>query len=271
VLASFAKPIQIATRPTQRTSHFADAGLTILRTAPGTAHEIWCRCDGGPHGHLAIAAHAHADALSIEVRCDGIDILADPGTYCYHDKPKWRRYFRSTLAHNTLELEGADQSLAGGPFLWLRHAEARTLDVLYADDGECMRWEAEHTGYCVLDPPAIHRRSVELNREPLRLEVIDRVETAGAPSVRLAFHLGVTVSADLKGHEARLYWPVIDGVDVATLTLPSALHWSTHRGEQDPVLGWYSERFGVKQPATTLLGVGLCKPGNWELRTVLQF
>ena len=54
--------------------------MTILRTAPGAVSEIWCRCDGGPHGYLAIAAHAHADALSIEVRSRGIDVLADPGT-----------------------------------------------------------------------------------------------------------------------------------------------------------------------------------------------
>ena len=45
---------------------------------------MWCRRDAGPHGYLSIAAHAHADALSIEVRHDGVDVLADPGTYCYH-------------------------------------------------------------------------------------------------------------------------------------------------------------------------------------------
>ena len=50
--------------------------------------EIWCRCDGGPHGYLSIAAHAHADALSVEVRYGGVDILADPGTYCYHGEPR---------------------------------------------------------------------------------------------------------------------------------------------------------------------------------------
>ncbi len=110
--------------------------MTILRTAPGVVPEIWCRCDGGPHGYLAIAAHAHADALSIEVRCGGVDILADPGTYCYFGEPEWRRYFRSTVAHNTLELDGEDQSLSGGPFLWLRHAPARTVEVVTTDDGE---------------------------------------------------------------------------------------------------------------------------------------
>ena len=89
---------------------------TVLSTLVGSLWreqrwaEIWCRCDGGPHGFLATAAHAHADALSIEVRHDGVDVLADPGTYCYHGEPEWRSYFRSTRGHNTIELAGADQS-----------------------------------------------------------------------------------------------------------------------------------------------------------------
>ena len=95
-------------RPGQRPSRFADAGVTLLRTDGD--NEIWCRCDGGPHGYLSIAAHAHADALSVEVRYGGVDILADPGTYCYHGEPAWRSYFRSTIAHNTVELGGRSQS-----------------------------------------------------------------------------------------------------------------------------------------------------------------
>ena len=59
-------------------------------------------------GFLSIAAHAHADALSVEVRHGGVDMLADPGTYCYHGEPEWRAYFRSTIAHNTLELGRAE-------------------------------------------------------------------------------------------------------------------------------------------------------------------
>src|SRR6185437_8246013 len=108
------------TRPASRPAHFADAGMTILR---GPA-EIWCRCDGGPHGFLSIAAHGHADALSVEVRHDGVDVLADPGTYCYHGEPEWRSYFRSTAAHNTIEVDGTSQSVEGGPFLWRSRTDA---------------------------------------------------------------------------------------------------------------------------------------------------
>jgi hypothetical protein len=272
LLVSFAPTAPVVeSRPARRPSHFPDAGMTILSTSPGLVPEIWCRCDGGPHGYLGIAAHAHADALSIEVRCGGIDILADPGTYCYHSEPEWRGYFRSTVAHNTLELGDEDQSLSGGPFLWVRHASARTIKIVTTDEDETKRWSAEHTGYKVLESPAIHRRSVELNSEHCRLEVLDRIETTGRPAVRMAFHLGPTIYVEIGDNKAWLSWPVTDGVGHAVMTLPSGLQWTAHRAKADPMLGWYSECFGTKQPTTTLLGIGQCGAGNREFRTVIQF
>ena len=157
---------------TRRPSRFADAGTTLLRTTG--ENEIWCRCDGGPHGYLSIAAHAHADALSVEVRYAGVDILADPGTYCYHGEREWRSYFRSTIAHNTVELGGRNQSSEGGPFMWVRHARAREIEVL--DDGDIARWTAEHDGYASLEPPARHRRSVLLDRASRSIDIIDEID-----------------------------------------------------------------------------------------------
>ena len=181
-------------RPGQRPSRFADAGVTLLRTSG--ENEIWCRCDGGPHGYLSIAAHAHADALSVEVRYAGIDILADPGTYCYHGERAWRSYFRSTIAHNTAELGGRNQSSERGPFMWARHAHAREVEVI--DDGDIARWTAEHDGYASLDPPALHRRSVLLDRASRSIDIIDEIE-GGSHDVRLAFHFGPEVQVELDG------------------------------------------------------------------------
>ncbi|QOV34974.1 alginate lyase family protein [Streptomyces ferrugineus] len=259
LLAALIKPVELSvTRPESRPAHFADAGLTILR-GPG---EIWCRCDGGPHGFLSIAAHAHADALSVEVRHDGVDVLADPGTYCYHGQPEWRRYFRSTLGHNTLQLDGDDQSVSGGPFLWTRHARSR---VLVADTS---RWCAEHDGY----RPWVHRRRVELTAASRELRVVDEVRGRHSPrrAVRLAFHLGPAITADLTGHRARLTW-TRDGEDrSAVLDLPGELSWRAHRGETEPPLGWYSAGFGRKEPATTLVGTGFTD-GAEGFVTVLRF
>ncbi|MEU1671227.1 alginate lyase family protein [Streptomyces roseifaciens] len=259
-------------RPASRPAHFADAGMTILR-GPAETGEIWCRCDGGPHGFLSIAAHAHADALSVEVRHDGVDVLADPGTYCYHGQPEWRQYFRSTLGHNTLQWDGGDQSVSGGPFLWTRHARSRVLvaEASGSSDGGTVRWCAEHDGY----QGVVHRRRVELTAASRELRVVDEVRVADKGrgprrAVRLAFHLGPAIAADLVGNRAVLTW-TRDGEDrSAVLDLPGQLSWRAHRGETDPPLGWYSAGFGRKEPSTTLVGTGF-PDGTEEFTTVLRF
>ncbi len=256
-----------AGRPAQRPSRFADAGTVVLRTASGQGPEIWCRCDGGPHGYLSIAAHAHADALSVEVRYGGVDVLADPGTYCYHGEREWRSYFRSTIAHNTLELGGQSQSRDGGPFLWLRHANAREIEVL--DIGEIASWTAEHDGYLTLHPPARHRRSVRLDRAAHALEIVDEVD-GGSHDARLAFHLGPEVEVQLDGTCAALSWPAAPAPGAARLNLPPGLAWSVHRGETDPILGWYAPGLGRRVPACTLVGRGPAAPGT-PLTTRLEF
>ena len=83
-----------------------------------------------------------------------------------------------------------------GPFMWVRHAHARELEVI--DDGDIARWTAEHDGYASLDPPALHRRSVLLDRASRSIDIIDEIE-GGRHDVRLAFHLGPEIQAQLNG------------------------------------------------------------------------
>jgi hypothetical protein len=258
-------------RPAQRPSHFPDAGLTIIRNSPDHGPEIWCRCDGGPHGFLSIAAHAHADALAIEVRHEGIEILVDPGTYCYGNEPAWRGYFKSTLAHNTVEIASLNQSTSGGPTLWTRAARTRLVDLDTDEAGQVKRWSAEHDGYTVLDPPAGHRRTVRFSGADRRIEITDEICTEGQHRFRMAFHLGPAVQAELDGPSVALRWENATlGYATATLHLPDSLTWSLVRGETQPVLGWYSRGFGQKQPTTTVLGEGVCQ-AVYQLQTVLQF
>jgi hypothetical protein len=272
LIASLAHKRPGLERPGRRPCQFADAGLTIMRAVTSDDREIWCRCDAGPHGFLSIAAHAHADALSLEVRHQGTEILADPGTYCYQGEPLWRSYFRGTLGHNTIELAGQDQSSSGGPTLWARHARSRLLSLGYDEDGETNMWSADHDGYSVLDPPASHRRTVRLVKQEHRVEIDDVVETAGHFSMRIAFHLGPGVHPEMRGENSvELSWAADDGGrSRASLELAPGPRWTLWTGSVDPVLGWYSPHFGEKQPTTSVIGEGACS-GGCELKTVLQF
>jgi hypothetical protein len=151
--------------------------------------------------------------------------------------------------------------------MWAQHAKAREVEVI--DDGDIARWTAEHDGYASLDPPAAHRRSVLLDRASRSIDIIDEIEADGH-DVRLAFHLGPEVQVELDGTYAALSWPRAATPGAAQLELPGALRWSLHRGESDPILGWYSPGLGRRVPSFTLLGCGRCTPGA-PLATRLEF
>ena len=67
-----------------------------------------------------------------------------------------------------------------------------------------------------------------------------------------------------------LDWPTASAPGAARLELPPGLRWSLHRGETDPILGWYAPGLGRRVPAFTLLGRGRCVPGM-PLITRLEF
>jgi hypothetical protein len=255
-------------RPAARPHFFADAGVAILRDLEPRPDELWCRCDHGPHGYLSIAAHAHADALSLELRHGGVDILADPGTYCYLTERDFRRYFRSTLGHNTLEVGGLDQARFGGPFLWLDAPQAHLLAAAGLDKGEIAGWSASHAGYARQNGGPVHQRSVTLDRVQRRVLIADRLLAEGPIPVRLAFHLGPQVSALLDRETAMLGWSDGSRSWRGRLSLPPGLAWRALRGSLDPVTGWYSPRFGERIPTTSLIGEGLM---NGEVTMESQF
>ena len=155
--------------------------------------------------------------------------------------------------------------------MWIRHAESRLMSLESSTDGNDGRWVAEHHGYRTLNPPVTHRRTVEFHGRQRLIEITDEVDCTGLPAVRLAFHLGPCVHAELDGCILALWWQNRDGDKVtATMTLPSSFGWSLIRGATDPALGWYSPAFGQKVPAPDVIGVGSATTGS-PLRTRLAF
>ena len=96
-------------------SHYEEGGYTILRSRD---HKVLIAMDHAQLGFGSIAAHAHCDALSIQMFYDGKPILIDPGTYNYHVPKAARNEFRKTEAHNTAYIGDTEQAYMLGPFLW---------------------------------------------------------------------------------------------------------------------------------------------------------
>lgn len=116
------------TAPAERSRTFPAGGYTILRSGWGEgttafADERYLIFDCGPLGE---GNHGHLDLLTIEAAAFGKALVVDPGRYTYYEpQPEpserelkesqpgeinWRVHFRGTAAHNTVQVDGLEQT-----------------------------------------------------------------------------------------------------------------------------------------------------------------
>ncbi|MGK5027846.1 alginate lyase family protein [Janthinobacterium sp. RB2R34] len=244
---------------------FAEGGYFIMGARLDKPTEVRLIADAGALGYLGIAAHGHADALALSLSVAGQAVLVDPGTYAYHTQQQWRDYFRGTSAHNTLRIDGRDQSVSGGNFLWLRKARAQCL--AWRDDEAGQFWSASHDGYMALPDPVLHRREVSVAPDAARIVVDDVLECKGTHEVELFWHVDpqcqVTLAGKVlqvrgKAFSLEMHLPDVPGATMALV-----------RGSEQPVLGWISHRFDEKQAAPTFAWRARLG-GGARLRTTLH-
>ena len=241
---------------------YKEGGYAIL----GDEH-IRLVFDAGPLGYPSIAAHGHADALSFCLALGNEWWLIDPGTYAYHREAEWRNYFRGTSAHNTVEVNGLNQSKIGGAFLWLDQAHALfETSGKTNDDTQFVR--AAHNGYRAVG--VTHQRKLEYRPTTRTVEVTDRINYERSTEsllISVYFHFSPEIQLIIRNshclatksgskHNLRVH---LDG----------NYQWEIAKGQTNPIQGWYSSRLGSKIPAPVLIGrrQGLSPP---EITTKIE-
>ncbi|MEN3002041.1 MAG: alginate lyase family protein [Armatimonadota bacterium] len=250
----FGKPAPSGSRLTE-SRLYAQGGYAVLHSARWQV-----LFDAGPLGLGSLAAHGHADALSVWASLNGKPLLIDSGTYAYHEDPEWRDHFRGTPAHNTLCLNGENQSEILGPFLWGRKAQS-----------EFVKHDLIHLlvqGTTNAHLPDRLWRQVQVDNE--RLIVIDTVE----PDTMLPLHWYWHFHPDWRVEPVEAGWRISDGERVCLLRvegLPPDAQVHLHHGDEETKLGWYSPRFGHKVPCFTLRVIApsaAARIVRWEFRKV---
>jgi hypothetical protein len=243
---------------------FEDAGYYLLQHGrPGSPDAISVLFDCGELGFGSLAAHGHADALSFTVRALGGDLLIDPGTYDYFTYPAWREYFRSTRAHNTIAIDGENQSVPLGSFLWGDRAQARC--VAFEGKGDRQVVAGEHDGYRRLLDPVLHRRTIELDASTRTIIISDDLEMKGSHRVDLYFHFAPRCGI---GDPAGRTIAVETAGGRATLTVDARLKVSSLRGSEDPIAGWASSGYHRREAAWTV-SAGAVLSGHARLVTTI--
>ena len=175
----------------------ADAGYYGARSGDG--HYVVC--DAAPIGPDHLPGHGHGDIFSFELSLAWRRVVVDAGVYGY-EPDEMRRLCRSTRAHNTVEVDGEDQSEFWASFRVARRG--RPHDVHWKEIEGGFRLEGWHDGYQRLPARARHERRFRWHPSGVLLArdrvVATRVTTACS---RLHLHPSCEI-VEVKGAAVRL-------------------------------------------------------------------
>lgn len=233
--------------PAETSRGFPRGGYYVMRGGwdPNDGYLLF---DCGPLG-LGSGGHGHADALSFQLSARGFNYLVDPGTYSYNMDYRWRDYFRSTPAHNTVTVDGLDQSEMLDRMSWKTQAHSKCNLWLTT------RWfdfvDGEHDGYMRLDDPVSHRRMIFSDRNNYWV-IIDlmKCEAGHVFDQYLHLHPDCGLLPDEDGHGFRLVSGADDVIRVSIRDVDDTLpEMKVSRGDKDTGPGWYSGSYGSRVPA----------------------
>lgn len=211
----------------------AESGYFVVQR--GQARAI---IDCGDIGPDELPAHGHADTLSFELSWAGQRVLVDAGTaeYALDDL---RRYVRSTAGHNTVKVDGVEQSEVWDSFRVGRRARPARARLAEVDDG--VVFAGAHDGYERLG--VIHHRHIVAT--DTAWVVVDELRGRGRHRFEsyLHFHPGLRLEA---GEQA---WRVVGDRGDLRIRLIGAV-------TGDEVQGWYCPDWGraTRAPALVLRG-----------------
>jgi hypothetical protein len=159
--------------------HFADGGYIVVnQLIDRVPYKLIMDC--APIGLGQMAAHGHADALSIWLSVGGEPVLIDSGTFLYLGAGEERSYFRGTRAHNTICIDGRDSAEQLGPFQWGRRPRVILEEIRKS---EPIYFRASHDGYHLMKTV----REVEIQQNTLNIR--DSVKGVGNHRIDVYFHL----------------------------------------------------------------------------------
>ncbi|MBN2000686.1 alginate lyase family protein [candidate division KSB1 bacterium] len=242
---------------TDAVRRFPYGGYIVIRKPVVTLPQTLC-FDCGPLGLGRLAAHGHADALSVWWSVDGEPVLRDSGTYLYLGAGQWRDYFRGTSAHNTLRVDGLDQSEIQGPFQWGRRAKAELIECT---QNKSILMRARHNGYSHLG--VYHERAIEFKENFWIIR--DILHGRGRHTAELFFHLGECTTRLAEQSVLCRF----RNLQVTFHFLPQDVKISVEKGGALPVCGWQSYYFGEKHESTVIRAV-IKKPCPTELITTMK-
>ena len=179
---------------------------------------------------------SHLDALHLDVRIGGREIVTDAGTYAYNAPKPWNNGLAGAEVHNGPVLPGEELAQRGPRFLWLSWPKARLLSAEFVSG----------RAHLIAERPGVVRREVIVEEGCVRVR-----DSALSRDARL---LQVT-------------WLLHPDAHTASLDVDDAKQIPAGEGD---VTGWYSATYGVRRRSLAIRVVRRVGEGGAGIATTIR-
>ncbi len=242
----FASAGHSGTAPSQTSIYYPYSGIAVMRS-DWNEQARYAIFDAGLFG----SSHGHEDKLSFELYAFGHPLLVESGTFTYVNN-RWRRFFRSSFAHNTIVVDGKSQMRYRLQREWVNDPPVKLPNAWVTNDKLDYIASSYDRGYGNIkedvEEGIVHKRHL-LFVKPDYWILWDVVRGVSRHDVRQFFHFPADAEIEIDGGNVlRVAYGGRLSL-VQTILSPLGCEVNIHSGEETPIQGWVSPKYGVKQPA----------------------
>jgi len=219
-------------QPEASTKSLDDSGYYVIKDGNNM-----CVIDCGSVGPEYQPGHTHCDILSYELVIGGERLVVDTGVYDYGDSEN-RRYCRSTAAHNTVSIDGKEQSEIWGTFRVARRATVHPASLIKRDN---IIFSGSYVPYWAIGSDIVHYREIVYNCTD-RWSFKDIIKGSGEHKVESYIHL----HPDIEVHEGEAGYSLVKNEKlIAELCINRELNHSLSKNYFFPEFGKKKESYMI--------------------------
>lgn len=165
--------------------------------------------DAGPIGPEFNPGHGHCDAMSYELYWQGKPVVVNCGTYAYQCSE--RNYFRGTSAHNTVMVEGVEQSDCWSNFRVGKRSRIRKIEK----NCNCITIEMEDQKKNVISRKiCISSNAIEIQDQSRNHDLVSYIHILDNNEIQLSVVKGKSTSSKYLYAEEYGKYSEIDGYQI---------------------------------------------------------
>ena len=206
---------------------YSDGGVAIFRKMWDVDTPFYFLFTAAYHSNT----HKHADDLSFLLTYGKTDFFVDSGRYNYNETDPYRKYFRSTLSHNTITVDGQSYPLTQ------RQVNKSKIDY-YKTASTYSYVIGSHELY---DGVTIQRTAIYLKKINSIL-IHDVMTSSDFHDYSEIFNIGKEVQVESMDNKTFFLKSTIENKSIEFKHLTEASKFTQYNGLEDPIAGWQSRK-----------------------------